>query len=812
MSQGKVKAALRLLSSESRGKVLHPDDIAVEGESEGVQPKTVLDVLKEKHPRGSSIDPEALLNSAPAPSHPVVFEKLTGETIRHAALHCQGAAGPSGLDASCWRRLCTMFHGASKQLCEALATATKRMCTSYIDPEIIRPFIACRLIPLSKNPGVRPIGICDTLRRIMGKAILSVIGPEIQAIAGCTQLCARQRSGCEAAVHAMEELMKDESVEGILLVDARNAFNSLNREVMLRNIQVTCPSLAVPVINMYGSNAELFVGNDTILSQEGMTQGDPLSMVVYALSTLPLIARVSQPNLTQTWFADDAGAGASLESLHRWWTALSEVGPKYGYHVSPPKTWLLVKDQHKEAARTLFMNSGIKITTEGRPVLGAPIGTPEFTANFIEDMVTRWRDELKVLTSFATTQPQAAFAAYTHGLAGKWSYLSRACSMTEEQFHTLEAGIRREFIPAFSGRAVSDVERDLLGLPARMGGLGLLNPAVEAETAHTSACKVTKPLVDSLLGRTECPMAEVFSDQNTASIESRRAKAGLLKNRSTSVKDCLPHKMQRAVLAAEEKGASSWLTALPLADFGFSLSKSDFRDALHLRYGWTPPRLPTACVCGQPFHVDHALSCSHGGYLGLRHNEVRDLLGEVLEDTCVNVCLEPALKPLEGEKLSPSANSTENARVDIQAGGFWGASRHERAYFDVRVFYPHARSHCHRSLPQIYRSQEMEKRRQYQERILNVDGGTFTPLVFSAMGGAGPAASTFLKCLADKIATKKSTTYAQALGWLRCRLSFALLRSSLLCLRGARSIRPSDAPPEPRQPDLAMVEAQIKSA
>ena len=80
------------------------------------------------------------------------------------------------------------------------------------------------------------------------------------------------------------------------------------------------------------------------------------------------------------------------------------------------------------------------------------------------------------------------------------------------------------------------------------------------------------------------------------------------------------------------------------------------------------------------------------------------------------------------------------------------------------------------------------------------------------MGGAGRAASTFLKRLADKVATKKSATYAQALGWLRCRLSFALLRSSLLCLRGARSIRPSDAPPEPRRPDLAMVEAQIKSA
>ena len=83
---------------------------------------------------------------------------------------------------------------------------------------------------------------------------------------------------------------------------------------------------------------------------------------------------------------------------------------------------------------------------------------------------------------------------------------------------------------------------------------------------------------------------------------------------------------------------------------------------------------------------------------------MRDLLGEVLDEICVNVSLEPALKPLDGEQLAPTANSSESARVDIKAGGFWGESRHECALFDVRVFYPHARSHRHRSLPQIYRS------------------------------------------------------------------------------------------------------------
>ena len=487
MAQGKVKAALRLLSSQSKGKVLNPDDIASGVESAEAQPKTVLDTLKEKHPEASAISWDAVLDSEPAPSHPVVFERLTGDTIRHAALHCQGAAGPSGLDANCWWRLCTMFHGASKQLCEALTAATRRLCTSFIDPTIIRPFIACRLIPLSKNPGVRPIGICDTLRRIMGKAILNVIGAEIQAVAGSSQLCARQRSGCEAAVHAMTELFNNEQVEGLLLVDAHNAFNSLNRAVMLQNIQVTCPSLAVPVINMYRSDAELFVGEETIFSREGTTQGDPLSMAVYALSTLPLISKRSQPNLTQTWFADDAGGEASLQVLHQWWTALSEVGPRYGYYVNPPKTWVLVKEQFKDSAQELFGKYGIQITTQGRPLLGAPIGTADFSDQYINDMVSCWDTELKVLTGFASLQPQAAYAAYTHGLHGKWSYLSRACHITKDQFCPLEERIRRSLIPAISGRAVNDDERDLLGLPARMGGLGLANPASEAEFAYATA-------------------------------------------------------------------------------------------------------------------------------------------------------------------------------------------------------------------------------------------------------------------------------------------------------------------------------------
>ena len=115
-------------------------------------------------------------------------------------------------------------------------------------------------------------------------------------MAGSAQLCARQRLGCEAAVHTIEDIMSDPSVEGVLMVDAWNAFNSLNRAVCSATYKFFVLHLAVPAINFYRSKAKLFVGEETILSQEGKTQGDPLSMAIYALFTLPLKSKISREN------------------------------------------------------------------------------------------------------------------------------------------------------------------------------------------------------------------------------------------------------------------------------------------------------------------------------------------------------------------------------------------------------------------------------------------------------------------------------------------------------------------------------------
>ena len=154
----------------------------------------------------------------------------------------------------------------------------------------------------------------------------------------------------------------------------------------------------------------------------------------------------------------------------------------------------------------------------------------------------------------------------------------------------------------------------------------------------------------------------------------------------------LPPSMRSSVMLAQEKGASNWLSCLPLKLHNFVLHKTVFRDAIALRYHWLPSACPTSCACGHSFTIEHALSCPKGGFPSLRHNEVRDLTANLLSKVCNNVVTEPHLQPLSGETLQyKTANRDDNTRFDIAANGFWGG-RFERSYFDVRSFNPSAPS------------------------------------------------------------------------------------------------------------------------
>ena len=645
MLQGKVHAALRLLSDHENGFPLPLDRV--------VGSKSVRETLLDKHPRGRPLDLRAVappVSSAFDP-HPVYFDRITGSLIHSIVLHVDGAAGPSNLDAHGWRRICTSYHGASADMCNALASLARHLCTDYVDPAGLTAFTACRLIALDKCPGVRPIGVGEVVRRIVGKAVLSVIGVEIQQSAGSFQLCAGQPSGCEAAIHALRHIFDDVTTQATLLVDASNAFNNLNRQLALVNISTLCPAFSRILINTYRNDAKLFVGGETILSQEGTTQGDPLAMAMYALALVPMITRLSNV-VKQVWYADDAAAAGHLTGLRSWWDILCDIGPQFGYFVNSSKTFLIVKEMHLPMARAIFKDTGIQFTTEGRRYLGAAIGSAVFVKSYVSVKVKEWSDELSWLSEIGLTQPHAAYSALTHGLLGRWTFLSRTLPDIGELFSPLEQTIRMHLLPALSGKCTfSDEERKLLSLPSRLGGLGIIDPCVSSAFQFDASQRVTGPLVSLLLEQNSQFTIGILNEQLALKrgihLENRCRSEEL----AVSLHPLLPTELQRARELACLRGASSWLTALPLDEHGFSLHKGDFRDAVCLRYGWLLSHLPTECICGASFTVDHAFTCPHGGYPTLRHNEIRDITAQLMSEVCPNVATEPTLQPVTNERF-----------------------------------------------------------------------------------------------------------------------------------------------------------------
>ena len=128
-------------------------------------------------------------------------------------------------------------------------------------------------------------------------------------------------------------------------------------------------------------------------------------------------------------------------------------------------------------ARDIFGNTGVQLTTEGRRYLGTALRSPEFIKSYVNGKVREWPDELSKLSKISLTQPRSAYSALIHGLLGRWTFLSRTLSGIGDLFSPLEQTIRVHLLPTLTGKcAFSDVERQLISLPSRLGGLGIINP------------------------------------------------------------------------------------------------------------------------------------------------------------------------------------------------------------------------------------------------------------------------------------------------------------------------------------------------
>ena len=274
----------------------------------------------------------------------------------------------------------------------------------------------------------------------------------------------------------MAKIFKEESTETVLLVDAENAFNSINMKVFLHNISILCPAISPFVTNYYATPARLFViGGSEIKSNEGTTQGDRVAMAIYALGITPFIMMMVElvstkcDDIKMVAFVDDFSAAGQLKPLLQWWKTLLEVGPEFGYFPEPAKSWLTTKPETQAFGKELFKDTKVKMTNSGKRLLGSVIGTFTFKKQYVDEIVSQWISEIEVLSQIAKVEPQAAYCCFTTGFKQKVTYLMRTTPNINKQLRRLDDAINNKLIPSFTeNKRCGNDERLLLSLPTKL--------------------------------------------------------------------------------------------------------------------------------------------------------------------------------------------------------------------------------------------------------------------------------------------------------------------------------------------------------
>ena len=502
-------------------------------------------------------------------------------------------------------------------------------------------------------------------------------------------------------------------------------------------------------------------------------------MFFNGVSLLPPIRKLKDPNnVLQSWYADDSAAIAKLKKFEIWLKNLIEEGPAFGYFQEPSKSFLVVDKQYADEADHIFDKYSNTIV-EGKRFLRRFIRDGNEKDIYLKKKELEWVNKFEKLSFVAKTEPQCDLSGLTKSIQAEWNFCHRVLCGSSQLFQPLENLLMEKFLPAILEiMSILSMERRLFCLPARKGGLGVSNPTSFADDSYNTSREAVTVLYDAIVDQ------HGFSHEDHRKQMSRSRKKHHRKMEEKheemlgALLNELPADQVRTVKRINEGSLSTWLTALPMAAENFDLSEMEFRDAWSVRYNKNLIASPTFCDgCQSSFTLRHALACKKGGLLTLRHNEIRDAVGDLASLVWKDVQREPVIREYNPQDGTPALIADLFCRgVYVRQGG---------ASFDIRVSDTDAISYQNRSPMSVLHSAEVEKTTKYsdacQERHMS-----FTPIV-SVDGMLAPAFASFLRRIGEALSTKWEKPYNKTMNRVKCRLSFAVLRASSVCFRGTRT-------------------------
>ena len=516
-------------------------------------------------------------------------------------------------------------------------------------------FFGATLIALSKKDGgVRPISVGNTLRCLAGKACMFKVSCNLTDEFQPHQMDVCIPSGAEVAVHACRNFIRSEDSNSILLkIDFQNAFNTVKRDAILHKVKESLLQIFPFVFQAYAQPTDLFFGKESLLSKEGVQQGDPLGPLLFLLAIQDLISDCdSKFNM---WYLGDGTLRENADTVFSDFQKIIQAENSLGLSINPSKCKPICLHSNKENTmleKFKIIAAEIKlIRKEDLPVLlsavdAALLGKLTFLIRMLEKL-----DHLDAHESFFLLKNCLAIPKLTYILRTSVCYHSAVLAQ-----YDLEISNALEKILNIS-LTTSCWEQS--SLPVKLAGLGICSAqdvALPAFLSSLYACMTSMPVCFNQSDRS----AAYQDDSMTSAFALWSNKSGLSlppqlpqkqKSWDTSlsiikldnlVKNSSSDLDKARLLAVSAPHASHWLNALPLPSLGLKLDNSSLRIACTLCLSSFLCH-PHECICRTQVDSNgvHGLSCKRSAGRFSRHSHVNNLIKRGLESARIPTILEP---------------------------------------------------------------------------------------------------------------------------------------------------------------------------
>ncbi len=710
--------------------------------------------------------------------------QVSAEEVQKAisSFPCGSAGGPDGIRPQ---------HLVELLKCPVAGPQLLISITSFVNcllrgncPVSVRPILfGATLIALNKKTGgVRPIAIGYVWRRIAAKCANAVVVTKLLSYLHPLQVGVGTPGGCEAAVHAVRRYLKSmPSTHVISKLDFSNAFNCVKRSAVLNEVRQKIPEILNFCALTYGAPTKLRFGDFTVLSSEGVQQGDPMGPLLFCLTIQPLLMSLKSDLVLG--YLDDVTIAGESSSVSQDVSRVLQACPDLGLRLNVSKCELI---SNGVCSLPDVFSSFMQVHPDEALLLGSPLlsgAAMNSVLTKLNENLIRASQKLTLITSHdALTILKSSVGA------PNLTYTLRSSPCSGNSILNTYDETLRQAITKVINVEISDAQWLQASLPVRMGGLGIRSVSVLAPSAFLASAAGTRDLQDALLSKS--PAALIYSnpdinssltvwstltntpppDGSSAFLQSSWDLPVCSTILSSLVETATDPLDKARLLAVSAKHSSDWLHALPISACGLRLDDEAIRVSVSFRLGCKVCE-PHICPCGALVESNgtHGMACKQSSGRSSRHQLLNDIIWNAINKAGV-----PAVKEPSG------LCRTDGKRPDGLTQIPWDDGR--CLTWDVTVSDTLAASNLSvtsLSAGSAAEKSALNKARKYSELSATY---SFVPLAFETLGPVNSSGADFISSIGYR--RRAITGEAREATFLWQRLSIAVQRFNSVCLNG----------------------------